>query len=258
MTDIYRHVEPPESQGCQSGLHAQNRAKESDDPWQGIFHPGSIYDNPVNFALFGLARQTEAHFPDWVSMNPAQTILDIGPGKKLTQDAVRLDYPEFDFDDPNTSHRSLHNQTSKFDELARMAAEGQLPDMYLPKPSQEGSGLTFDNRWLPWEDESVGGIMAVNILEHLWEPRPFMAECARVLAPGCPLNIYVPHGLSQMYIQDLDHKKPFNMDSFKNWLFNPFYGERETPFRIGSLFKFAIKDGNEGISVQLLKTQRRP
>lgn len=223
---INRGAVPPESQGCPSGLHEHNKASNG-EYWHAMYAPGGAFDNPLNLALFGLARQTGEHFPDWVQANPKNgPVLDLGPGNKLILDAERLDYPEYDFDDPKQSYRSHGN-------LER-------------SPTRHVCSL-------PYEDNSVAGIFAINILEHLWDPRPIMAECARVLKPGAPFNIFVPHGLSVMYIQDLDHKKPFNLDSFKNWLFNPFYGEREVPLRIGTMFKFAIKEGNEGIIVQLIK-----
>lgn len=229
MTHINRGVNPPEAQGCQSGLHAQSHRFEEGDQWHAMYAPGGAYDNPLNLALFGLARQTFEHFPTWIAADPKKgPILDLGPGNKLIHDAVRLDYPEYDFDDPRQSLRADRH--------------GQLPEARC-------------TGWLPYEENSVAGIFAINILEHLWDPRPIMAECARVLKPGAPFNIFVPHGLSVMYIQDLDHKKPFNLDSFKNWLFNPFYGEREVPLKIGTMFKFAVKEGNEGIIAQLIKEE---
>lgn len=229
MIHINRGVNPPESQGCPSGLHEHNRKPAEGDDWHAIYNPGGAFDNPVNLALFGLARQSFDHFPTWVAADPHNgPILDLGPGHKYIHGADRLDYPEYDFDDPDQSHRANANQSY---------------------------GLTRHVCSLPYEDNSVAGVFAINILEHLWDPRPIMAECARVLKPGAPFNVFVPHGLSVMHIQDLDHKKQFNMDSFKNWLFNPFYGEREVPLRIGTLFKFAVKEGNEAIICQMIKTE---
>lgn len=226
---INRGVNPPEAQGCPSGLHEHNRTFSEGDDWHAVYNPGGAFDNPVNLALFGLARQSFEHFPTWVQVDPkAGPILDLGPGHKYIHGADRLDYPEYDFDDPSQSHRANDNQSH---------------------------GLTRHVCSLPYEANSVAGIFAINILEHLWDPRPIMAECARVLQPGAPFNVFVPHGLSVMHIQDLDHKKQFNMDSFKNWLFNPFYGEREVPLRIGTLFKFAVKEGNEAIICQMIKKE---
>lgn len=109
-----------------------------------------------------------------------------------------------------------------------------------------------------FEDNSIGGIFAINILEHLADPRPLIFEFGRVLAPGCPATIFVPHARSNMYLQDLDHKTPFVLDTWKNLLEpHPFYekGHAETPhgLRIGANFVFAVKDENVGIVTQLIK-----
>lgn len=47
----------------------------------------------------------------------------------------------------------------------------------------------------PWEENSIDGIMADNIMEHI-EPKTFikvMNECHRILKPGCQIWIRVPH-----------------------------------------------------------------
>jgi SAM-dependent methyltransferase len=105
-------------------------------------------------------------------------------------------------------------------------------------------------------DDELGGIFAINLLEHLSDPRFLIAEMARVLAPGCPVTIFVPHALSGMYLQDLDHKTPFILDTFKNHLdAHPYYtkGRRPLGLRVGFNMKFGIKEENTGILTQLIK-----
>jgi hypothetical protein len=109
-------------------------------------------------------------------------------------------------------------------------------------------------------DGEVGGIFAINILEHLSDPRFLIAEMARVLAPGCPATIFVPHALSGMYLQDLDHKTPFILDTFKNHLdSHPYYTKGRQPLglRVGFNMKFGIKEENTGILTQLIKEGER-
>lgn len=109
---------------------------------------------------------------------------------------------------------------------------------------------------LDFADGSVGGIYAVNLLEHLSDPRFLIAEMARVLAPGCPATIFVPHARSNMYLQDLDHKTPFVLDTWKNHLdAHPYYTKGRQPLglRIGFNMACAIKDDNLGILTQLIK-----
>lgn len=196
-------------------------------------------DNPLNFALFGLARQAEV--PSWVETNWNRPVLDLGPGKKIVEGAIRCEFPQYNFESPRF-----------------------LPDAYPVMHhalGEEVDGFTDDlseyRCCLPFADNSVGGIYAVNIFEHLWDPRPIMEECARVLVPGAPLNIVVPHGLAPIYLQDLDHKKPFVLDTWKNWLDNKYWGEAEVGKRIhlkvGMNFKFAIKEDNVNICTQLIK-----
>lgn len=114
-----------------------------------------------------------------------------------------------------------------------------------------------DDFFLPFDDDSIGGVVATHVLEHLESPMDMIREVATVLAPGCPFNILVPHANSMMYLHDLDHKKPFVLDTWRNVLQNQYYdtmyGEDPIPLDIGVNFKFALKEGNEAIITQLIK-----
>lgn len=166
-------------------------------------------DSPLGVALFGLDRE----MPYWVTPDYNLPVLDLGPGTKVIDDVIRLDWPDWEAD---------------YDLL---------------------------NRFAPG---SVGGIYAINILEHLGDPRPLILEFGRVLAPGCPATIFVPHADSNMFKQDLDHKTPFVLDTWKNFLEpHPYYekGHAEEPhgLRVGANFVFGVKDENVGIVTQLIK-----
>lgn len=168
-------------------------------------------DDPFALFAFGLDRS----IPDWVMVDWALPVLDLGPGTKLIPDADRLDYPEHDFDSPDYQ--------------------------------------------LPYETSGVGGIFAINVLEHLRDPRPIIAEAARVLAPGDPFTIFVPHARSGMYLQDLDHKTPFILDSWKNHVEPHKYYEKGREgvaglFEVGFNALFAIKEENVCILTQLIRT----
>jgi SAM-dependent methyltransferase len=113
---------------------------------------------------------------------------------------------------------------------------------------------------LPYTDGSVGGVFAINVLEHLHDPRLIIAECARVLDAGCPLTAFVPHARSGMYLQDLDHKTPFILDSWKNHVDpHPYYKKGrdsvEGLFTVGFNALFAIKEENVCILTQLIRTE---
>lgn len=109
-----------------------------------------------------------------------------------------------------------------------------------------------------YETGTLGGIYAINILEHLADPRELIFDFGRVLAPGCAATVFVPHARSNMYLQDLDHKTPFVLDTWKNLLEpHPFYEKGHAPsphgLRVGANFVFGIKDENVGIITQLVK-----
>lgn len=112
---------------------------------------------------------------------------------------------------------------------------------------------------IPRASDSVGGIIAVNFLEHLREPYHFLEECGRVLAPGCPLNVGMPHPDSNMYKQDLDHagKAIWVLDTWKTLLENPYYDKDKNrfPFRVTSNFTYSIKEENTIVVSQLVKTE---
>jgi SAM-dependent methyltransferase len=109
---------------------------------------------------------------------------------------------------------------------------------------------------IPLPDDSVGGIVATHFLEHLQEPRQFLCEAARVLAPGCPLNILVPHADSLMAKQDLDHKSQYVLDTWRVLLNNPYYNKNNNAkfdFELGANFVFGVKEGNFAVVTQLIK-----
>lgn len=229
--------------GCDTGVHG--RKENLGKGWVGKYDAleNPQMDEPLNFALFGLARQREFSDMGWVETDFSKPVLDLGPGNKIIPGAVRCEYPEYNFESP------------AFLPVARKTTEDLVQDLAEAGDFFHTDDFSRYRCTLPWRDGTVGGIFAVNILEHLWDPRPIMEECARVLAPGAPLNIVVPHAQSLIYSQDLDHKKEFVLDSFRNWLQNGYWGpDREAlRLKIGCLFKFSVKDGNENIQCQLVK-----
>lgn len=191
-------------------------------------------DSPIGFAEFGLDRE----LPMWVGPDWGFPVLDLGPGNKVVPGAVRLDWPKFDWEPESVSTD---------------IPEGNSPSLtwYRSVMELKLSGI------LPYDNNHVGGIFCVNLLEHLWDPRPLIWEMARVLRPGCPINVFVPHADSIMYKQDLDHKKPFVLDTWRNLLDpHPYYDKGHAPEHgliRGAEFKFAVKEGNEACIVQLIK-----
>lgn len=68
--------------------------------------------------------------------------------------------------------------------------------------------VTMQPDLIPFEDNSFESILLDNVLEHIDNPRPLMAEIQRVLKPHGILVVGVP-GLKGM-ASDLDHKKYYS------------------------------------------------
>lgn len=115
-----------------------------------------------------------------------------------------------------------------------------------------------DNERLPYSDATVDGIIATHVLEHLADPRHILREAGRVLRDGAPFSILVPHAQSTSYLQDLDHKTPFVVDTWKTLLDDSYYTlEKEGfPFEIGANFLFGLTERNLSVVTQLIRKAR--
>lgn len=184
-----------------------------------------MIDNPLGFAEFGLDRQV----PDWAPMNWDMPVLHLGPGEKHIPGTDEFDWPEWDFD-----RLTLDN----------------IPSFWVNYNTRTGSGER-----LPYYDGEAGGIIATHVLEHLNDPRPLLREASRILAPGCPFNILVPHGESLMFKQDLDHKTAFVIETWKTLLSNPYYTKEHDgfAFEVGGNFLFGVKESNLALVTQLIR-----
>lgn len=192
------------------------------EPWAQPLEPWN--DNPLGLIQFALDRC----LPEWVQADTSKHIIDIGPGTKVNRMATRIvDHPDYDLDGQYT----------------------------ITKPGIVTQFEVTGRDKLPFYDGEVGGIFAINVLEHLWDPRWLIDEAARVLAPGCPFTIFVPHPDSVMYKQDLDHKSRFVLDTWDNYLNSPYYekGRSRPPLRVGFNMIMAVKEDNVGILTQLIK-----
>jgi len=88
----------------------------------------------------------------------------------------------------------------------------------------------------PWDDNTVEGIAAKDIFEHIADPVLFITECHRVLAPGGRLGIQTTWWRSETAYTDPTHKRFCTAHTFDYWipgrkmgtaelyLLNEFYG----------------------------------
>lgn len=66
----------------------------------------------------------------------------------------------------------------------------------------------------PWADNSVDGVLAKHVFEHLDNWWGAFQECARILKPGAQLEIRVPDESSSSALTFRDHVRVFGIDSF--------------------------------------------
>jgi SAM-dependent methyltransferase len=70
--------------------------------------------------------------------------------------------------------------------LGGMLAAGELPD------GERGGAVNGDALRLPFPDDSFDGVIASEVLEHLWDFEGAIAELVRVLKPGARMAVTVP------------------------------------------------------------------
>lgn len=110
---------------------------------------------------------------------------------------------------------------------------------------------------LPFETDTLGGIIAYHFLEHCSDPIRILREFERVLAPGCPANIVVPYYNSQMQAHDLTHKHGFCEETWRVLFKTPYYDKnREAPwrFKVGTNLIIGVVERNLALLTQLIKT----
>ena len=75
--------------------------------------------------------------------------------------------------------------------------------------------LDLSENKLPYEDEEVDSIVAIDLLEHILYPIPLLNECHRVLKKEGTFYIEVPKAGTNDYYKDPTHVRPFVPETFK-------------------------------------------
>lgn len=67
---------------------------------------------------------------------------------------------------------------------------------------------------LPFPDNHFDEIIAIDFFEHILYPIPVLNECYRVIKKDGILEIEVPKGMSDDYLKDPTHVRPFIAETF--------------------------------------------
>lgn len=83
----------------------------------------------------------------------------------------------------------------------------------------------------PWTDESIDGIYASHVIEHLEDPVRFINECRRILKKGGFLRLNLPHSSSVTNIGCFGHYRTFSYNTMHGYLGMDFYMFGKAPFK---------------------------
>lgn len=83
----------------------------------------------------------------------------------------------------------------------------------------------------PFENESVDGIYAHHVIEHMPNQEDFIIECIRILKPGGFLHLTVPHSSCVTSVGCMGHNRTYSYSTFKDYLSKDFYMFGHTRFR---------------------------
>jgi SAM-dependent methyltransferase len=129
------------------------------------------------------------------------------------------------------------------------------------RPINEATPLDLERGWngmyhpIPAEDNSVAGIWAHAFLDYLPDPVFCLRECERVLKPGGVMNICGPHGLSDLWAEDMLRKTRFTEETWSRLFDNPWYSPSERPwqFEVHVCFIMGVNWRNLSLFTQLVK-----
>jgi SAM-dependent methyltransferase len=84
--------------------------------------------------------------------------------------------------------------------LGGMLAAGELPH------GEQGGAVNGDALQLPFPDATFDGVIASEVLEHLWDDERAIAELVRVLKPGARMAVTVPTRWPERVCWALDYR----------------------------------------------------
>lgn len=111
-----------------------------------------------------------------------------------------------------------------------------------------------DTMPIPYDADSIHHIYAFHFLEHTREPIKVLREIERVLVGGGVATIVTPHAMSEIAVQDLDHKSFFHEDTWKHLFHNQGYDKHiGWRLQVHANFIMGINFRNLALFTQLVK-----
>jgi SAM-dependent methyltransferase len=163
-------------------------------------------------------------------------------------------------------------------ELFRIGMKRPLPDLPVApagecldlgcgkNPVPDAAGLDWplwkgDRDPIPRPDDSIAAVYAMHFLEHLTGEQAIncLREIERVLVPGGLLYVVVPHRISSLAYEDLDHKSFWTEETWRVLFRNDYYDKhRGQPwqFRVAFNMIAGVAERNLAVMSVLVKNRR--
>jgi len=109
---------------------------------------------------------------------------------------------------------------------------------------------------IPYPDESITGIYCYHFLEHINNLVFVLCEMERVLKYGGVINIVTPYYSSQCQWQDIDHKRAFCEETWRNIFKDPYYEKGFWKLDVHACFIMGVVERNICLFTQLVKAVR--
>lgn len=113
---------------------------------------------------------------------------------------------------------------------------------------------------LPFSVNSVNAVYCAHALDHLSAEAVvfLLGDVQRILKPGCAFTIVVPHFMSTLAHECIEHKTQFGIKTWRNILDNPAYapllnGSTEWQMRVGFNRIMGVEERNLVLVTQLIK-----
>lgn len=193
-----------------------------------------VFDSPYDFEdHFDIAMVRERPYWEHANGVPGASI-QLGAGMKTIDGWENLEYPQWNAD-------------------MYMPAPGYSAEYYLDYGMENIDKLKYVR-----DDESVRRIATYHTLDHLTPDQVIhsLQEFQRVLSPGGVITNIVPHYMSQLANECIQHRSRFAIDTFRNIFSERQYKQFEEfdwNLRVGYNMVMGLTERNLVLVTQLIK-----